>query len=74
MIGKIPSVLKINKQMNRAKCFLVPAFQRAIAFQIVSRSMSNPQMIIVVLLNRETNVVVIIVVCVSIIYDLKTKN
>jgi hypothetical protein len=37
MIGRIPAVLKMNKQTNHANCFLVPDFHRAIPFQIISR-------------------------------------
>ncbi len=37
MIGSNPAVLKMKMQMNRANCFLVPVFQSAIPFQIISR-------------------------------------
>lgn len=37
MIGKIPAVLKMKMQINRANCFFVPDFQSAIPFQIISR-------------------------------------
>lgn len=30
----------MNKQTNRPNCFLVPAFQSAIPFQTISRTMS----------------------------------
>lgn len=41
MIGKIPKVLKMNIKINRVICFFVPAFQRAIPFQIMSRTIST---------------------------------
>ena len=41
MIGKIPTVLKINKQTNRPNCFLVPAFRSAIPFRTISRTIST---------------------------------
>jgi len=41
MIGKIPMVLKMNMQTNRPNCFLVPAFQSAIPFQTISRTIST---------------------------------
>ncbi len=37
MIGKIPAVLKINRQVNRVSCFLFADFRRAIAFRTASR-------------------------------------
>jgi hypothetical protein len=42
MIGKIPTVLKIKIQINRVRSLLVPAFQSAIPFHIISRIISNP--------------------------------
>ena len=38
MIGSIPTVLKINKQINRVSFFCDPAFHSAIPLQIMSRS------------------------------------
>ncbi len=51
MIGRSPTVLKINMKMNRANCFLVPAFQSAIPFQTISRTTSTMIKTIVPLAN-----------------------
>lgn len=41
MIGSIPIVLKINKQINRVSFFCDPAFHSAIPLQIMSRIKSH---------------------------------
>jgi hypothetical protein len=38
MIGSIPTVLKINKQINRVSFFCDPAFHKAIPLHTISRS------------------------------------
>lgn len=73
MIGNIPNVLKINMQMNHVNCFLVPAFQSPIPFQIMSRIISIPNKNIVPLANTGVVFATSAAVCASIIYFKKLK-